>query len=411
MPPPTKAAMRSPRCTLPSRLIIIDNSEFVSAERWRAWRRCPTSPRRWAPAFPMPARDAPSPSSRIPTARRSARRRRFAASMAAAAGHAARPLRRLLGAAASTPASALVIGACVTCRRRCSPPTASAPIPCSRPGAAQMLERQFASIDQLLAGAGIHRLDRARRACTGCRCAARTQDMRRRDGVARRLAAGHPPARRNGDGFSGAPGSGCATRAASRARISASMPAPTALRVKPDTTLVVAQIEAPSVSGATWTLGDGAELERLADSIADDHRSERCLPHRPARPSPSTPTTDTIVTAAGGERLLRHDAGSLLRQSAAHRGRLVLAQHRLLRAWRSSPPARCSARRPGSSCAGSGTETTDAAERCSWHASSRRPRWRRSRRSRRRRAGDDLGAAVLRHHGRRRSTRPRCRRS
>ena len=49
-------------------------------------------------AFPIRGAERPSSSSRIPTARRSARRRRFAANMAAGAGHAARPLRRLLGA-------------------------------------------------------------------------------------------------------------------------------------------------------------------------------------------------------------------------------------------------------------------------------------------------------------------------
>jgi hypothetical protein len=70
------------------------------------------------------------------------------------------------------------------------------------------------------------------------------------------------------------------------------------LRVKPDTTLVLAQSEAPSVSGATWTLVTAPNSTLLAESIAaitdpDDawRVGRQAIAYNAA--------TDALTTAAG----------------------------------------------------------------------------------------------------------------
>jgi hypothetical protein len=71
------------------------------------------------------------------------------------------------------------------------------------------------------------------------------------------------------------------------------------LRVTPETTLVLAQTEAPSVSDATWTLVTAPTSEALARSVADI--TEPGLLHRLAGQAVAfSAGDDSIVTAAGG---------------------------------------------------------------------------------------------------------------
>lgn len=71
------------------------------------------------------------------------------------------------------------------------------------------------------------------------------------------------------------------------------------LRVKPETTLVLAQSEAPAISGATWTLVTAPTSEALAQSVARITRPE--IAARVAKQAVAYNSADDgVVTAAGG---------------------------------------------------------------------------------------------------------------
>ena len=139
------------------------------------------------------------------------------------------------------------------------------------------------------------------------------------------------------------------------------------VRVKPETTLVVAQVEAPYAAGGTWTLVTAPTGERLSASVAEIGDPALALPDlRPGRRFQRRRRYDRhLDRRRPAISSPRRTCPSGICASSRQAGSPSTSP---ITCWRSSPRAACSARRPGCSCGASGTEANDAARASAGHA-------------------------------------------